>query len=206
MVAINDLLFEKITSTSPFASRMSSTSTTEFDAEDLEFARRVDVDPLYRRYSRRTFAFLSSMGIRGADADDIHQKAWVRVLTALQKKPFEGHFRGWLFQIVRNTAIDAMRKKRPDSLDANVAEETISHSDAPDQPMIDAEYQSALASCVGELDEQQSQIVKGRLAGDNYTVICERMQITTSRAHRIFFDAKQALASCLGRTSIGGQP
>lgn len=183
-----------------------SKSTSEFESEDLNLARRVDVDSLYRRYSRRTFAFLASMGIRGADADDIHQQVWVRVMSALRKKPFEGHFRGWLFQIVRNTAIDAMRKKRPDALDANLAEKVIATSDAPDQSLIDAEYQSALESCVGKLDENQRQIVQRRLAGDTYDSISESMQIATSRAHRLFFDAKQALATCLGRSSIGGQP
>lgn len=183
-----------------------SAANSEFDAEDLGLARRVDVDALYGRYSRRTFAFLASMGIRGADADDVQQKAWLRVWESLRKKTFEGHFRGWLFQIVRNTAIDTMRKKRPESLDTTVAEATLSSDASPDQPMIDAEYKAALASCVGKLDEQQQAIVRGRLAGESYEHIASNMQIATSRAHRMFFAAKKALADCLGRTSLGGQP
>jgi len=182
---------------------MSTSTEKTFDQEDLELARRVDVDSLYRRYDKRTFAFLASMGIRGSDADDIHQRAWMRVLEALRKKPFEGHFRGWLFQIIRNTAIDAMRKKRPDSLDTEVAEATIGETSAPDQRLIDAEYQSALTHCLGKLEQAQREIVRGRLAGENYDQISKRLEIPTSRAHRVFFDAKTALATCLGRPSQG---
>lgn len=183
-----------------------SSPRRECDRDDLELARQVDVDVLYRRYSRRTLAFLSSLGIRGADADDIHQKVWVRVLESLRKHPFEGHFRGWLFQIARNTAIDSMRKKRPDLLDATVAEATVSDSTGPEQSLIDAEYQAALTNCVDKLDDLQRRIVRSRLSGDDYSSICKSLAITTSRAHRLFFDAKEELAQCLGRTSLGGQP
>ena len=198
----NDLLRDHPRVTA-FAGRMRTTNDT-FDAEDLEFARCVDIDALYQRYDRRTYAFLASLGVRGADADDIQQKVWMRVLEALRKKPFEGHFRGWLFQIVRNTAIDSMRKKRPEPLDAEIAEATISDSSAPDQGLIDAEYKAAVAKCVERLDDVQQQIVRGRLAGESYDVICERLQITASRAHRQFFDAKQALTVCLGQAGLGG--
>jgi len=201
---INDLLVADQITSSLSARRMSATNS-DFDAEDLAFARRVDFDALYERYSRRTFAFLTSLNIRGADAEDVHQKVWMRVLEALRKKTFEGHFRGWLFQITRNSAVDLMRKKQPDSLDTTVAEETISVNHSPDQSMIDAEYQSALANCVGKLEPQQRTIVRFRLAGADYTKISEKMQLSSARAHRIFYDAKKALASCLGRTSVGGQ-
>lgn len=176
-----------------------------FDAEDLEYARRADVDALYRRYQRRTFAFLASLGVRGADADDIQQKVWIRVLETLRQQSFEGHFRGWLFQIVRNTAIDAMRKKRPEPLDTEIAEATISDARDPEQGLIDEEYKLMVAKCVDQLDSTQQQIVRGRLAGESYEVICQRLQIATSRAHRQFFDAKQALTACLGRAGFGGQ-
>ena len=182
---------------------MPNSDNEDFDAEDLEFARRADIESLYQRYDRRTFAFLASLGIRGADAEDIHQKAWMRVLEALRKKPFEGHFRGWLFQIVRNTAIDSMRKKRPESLDAEIAQETIADASGPEESLIDEEYKSAVARCVERLDENQQHIVRGRLAGESYDTICERLQITTARAHRQFFDAKKALAACLEHTAFG---
>lgn len=187
---------------SPFASQMPA-SISDTDAEDLRLASQADVEELYRRYSVRTLAFLSSMGVRGADADDIHQRVWMRVLESLRKKQFDGHFRGWLFQIVRNAAIDAMKKKRPEPLDASVAEVTLSVDAAPYQSMIDAEYRDALANCLQQLADDQQKIVRSRLTGDGYQVVAKTLGITTARAHRIFFDAKQSLATCLGKSSAG---
>ena len=169
------------------------------DEEDLEFARDLDIDALYNRYKQRTLAFIASMGIQGADAEDVQQKAWVRIVQSLREQPFEGHFRGWLFQIVRNTAIDMMRKKRPDPMSAEIAEATIADSGSPDQPMIDNEYRAAVSSCIEALEDEQRDLVRGRLAGDNYQTIAQRLKISTAKAHRIFFDAKQALRECLLR-------
>ena len=168
-----------------------------FDNEDVALARNQDVDALFHRYQQRTLAFIASLGIRGADAEDVQQKAWMRVVEALRAKPFEGHFRGWLFQIVRNTAIDMMRKKRPDPISTEIAEATIASNDTPEQPMIDREYKSAVSSCVDALDVEQREIVRGRLAGESYDTISNRLKISTPRAHRIFFDAKNALRACL---------
>ena len=178
----------------------------QLDQEDLSLAQRADVDALYRRYDQRTFAFLASLGIRGPDADDIHQKAWLRVLESFRKKQFEGHFRGWLFQIIRNTAIDAMRKKRPEPLDTEVAEATISVASQPDQPLIDAEYQAAVAECVNQLKGHQRELIRGRLSGQTYDGIAQQLEITTARAHRLFFDAKANLAKCLQKSAAGATP
>ena len=177
--------------------------TDEFDNEDLDLARAKDVGSLYRRYDRRTYAFLASLGIRGSDADGVHQRAWLRVLEALRKKPFEGHFRGWLFQVVRNTAIDAMRKKRPEALDSDVAAATISDTRLPEQSMIDAEYQAAVARCVDRLETTQREIVRGRLAGESYDAISKRLEIKTDRAHRLYFNAKTSLGKCIAQSSGG---
>ncbi|MGB7325652.1 MAG: sigma-70 family RNA polymerase sigma factor [Rubripirellula sp.] len=166
-------------------------------SDDEELARAVDVDALYRRYGRRSFAFLASLGVRGSDADDVGQIAWMRVLESLRKQPFEGNFRAWLFQILRNTAIDMMKKKRPDSLDDVVANQTAAILPSPDQNLIDAEYHAALQSCLDRLDDQSRMIVRQRLAGQGYPSIAETMSISTARAHRMFFSAKESLTHCL---------
>ena len=178
-------------------------SSTISNDDDVALARSIDIDTLYQRYSRRCLAFLSSLGVRGADADDVLQKAWLRIFQSLGKKPFEGHFRGWLFQILRNTAIDSMRKKRPEALSEADADSATDDIAAPDQSMIDAEYKSALQNCLENLETDARQIVSGRLAGESYELVAEKLEIQTSRAHRIFFDAKQSLGNCLRRSGFG---
>ncbi|WP_186775714.1 sigma-70 family RNA polymerase sigma factor [Rubripirellula tenax] len=167
------------------------------DHDDNVLARAVDVDSLYRRYGRRSFAFLASMGVRGSDADDVQQIAWMRVLESLRKQPFEGHFRAWLFQILRNAAIDMMKKRRPDSIDHALADQTAASIPPPDQTLIDEEYRSELESCLQRLDEASRMIVRKRLAGLGYDSIATEMSISTARAHRMFFSAKESLTQCL---------
>jgi RNA polymerase sigma factor (sigma-70 family) len=165
---------------------------------DEELARRADVAALYGRYSRRLLAFLAGLGLTAADADDVHQETWARAVTALRRSPFEGTFRGWLFQVARNAAIDLARKKRPGSLSAEAADSVIGDDPPPDQLLIDADYQARLERCVGRLPEPEAAVVRGRLAGDGYEAVAARLGVATERAHKLFFLAKQALAACLG--------
>ena len=177
--------------------------TQELDRDDLELARRIDIDALYDRYRQRTFAFLASLGVRGADAEDVHQKVWIKVFQTLRERPFEGHFRGWLFQVLRNAAIDLMRRKRPESIEETGADSVVAATASPDASLIEAEQQAALTRCVEQLESQQRAIVVGRLSGETYSQISGRLNIESSRAHRIFFDAKQTLSDCV-RQSLGG--
>lgn len=170
---------------------------------DEELARRADVAALYGRYSRRLLAFLAGLGLNPSDADDVHQETWARAVTALRRRPFEGTFRGWLFQVARNAAIDLARKKRPGSLSAEAAGAVVGDDPSPDQPLIDADYQARLERCLGRLSEQEAAVVRGRLAGDGYEAVSARLGIAAERAHKLFFLAKQALAACLG-VSTGG--
>ena len=171
--------------------------------DDVDLARAVDITSLYEKYSRRSLAFLASMGVRHADAEDVAQKAWLRVFQSLNKKPFEGHFRGWLFQILRNTAIDAMRKKRPEAWDEATAESATDDIAAPDQSLLDAEYSVVLKGCLETLEPDTRKIVSGRLAGDSYEAVANALNVQTARAHRLFFDAKKALAACLQQKGFG---
>ena len=156
-----------------------------------------DVEALFEKYGRRVLAFLSTMGIRGADADDIHQQAWIKIIRSLEQSPFEGNFRAWLFKIVRNTAIDAKRKKTPELIDPTTSQSIVATHDSPDQSMIDSDYQRQLSTCLERLPEDARTLIQGRLAGDNYQTIAHRMKLDVTRAHRIFFDAKRSLTQCL---------
>src|SRR4051812_47544811 len=79
-------------------------------ATDEDLAARRDVGALYARYARRLLAFLGGLGVPRRLCEDVHHDVWLRVVAALAEKPFQGHFRGWLFQVARNLAIDRFRK------------------------------------------------------------------------------------------------
>jgi RNA polymerase sigma-70 factor, ECF subfamily len=66
---------------------------------------------LYRRYRQSLYLFLLRSCASPADADELYQDAWSRVIAAT--RPFaEGSFKAYLYQIARNLQIDRYRRDR----------------------------------------------------------------------------------------------
>jgi RNA polymerase sigma factor (sigma-70 family) len=171
--------------------------------EDLRLAQAADIESLYRKYAKRCLAFLASLNVKGADAEDVNHQAWLRVCKTLESKTFEGNFRAWLFQILRNAAIDQFRKKKPELLDPVTAEQSLANDDSPDAGLIEAEYQSQIKKCIDLLAPASKTLMQLRLAGQDYNLIANKLGIDVTKAHRLFFDVKQSMANCLNRR--GGQ-
>ena len=164
---------------------------------DEVLAKSLDIDALYRKYARRSLAFLASLGVNDADAEDVHQAAWMKAIKALRAKPFEGNFRAWLFQIMRNAVIDRSRKRTPSSLEGSEDDSALAIETPPDTQLIESEYQQRLKRCLDRLPDDQRTLIGRRLAGDDYGTIADSLQVTVTRAHRVFHTAKEAMTGCL---------
>lgn len=71
------------------------------------------LDVLYQRYHRELYALAYSMVSDHQLAEDLMQETFVRVWRhAASYSPQAGSVRGWLFAILRNYAIDYLRKQR----------------------------------------------------------------------------------------------
>ena len=64
------------------------------------------------QFRTEIFAYIRSKVGDSATADDLTQETFLKVGNSLAKGTEPEHFRGWLFQIARNTIIDS-RKKAP---------------------------------------------------------------------------------------------
>ncbi|MEN8179772.1 MAG: sigma-70 family RNA polymerase sigma factor [Pseudomonadota bacterium] len=93
---------------------------------------------LYARYRKSLYLYLLRSSPTEAEADDLYQEAWSRVIHA--KERFSGgSFKAWLFRIARNLQIDSFRRQRlqlvPDSAvpaelsDPGPTPDEISHAD-----------------------------------------------------------------------------
>jgi len=76
---------------------------------------------LYERYRGRVFGYLvRQLGDRQA-AEDVFQEVWIKVMQGMHGFRPAGTFRGWLFRIAANAAVDRKRReslRRGPELDA----------------------------------------------------------------------------------------
>jgi RNA polymerase sigma factor (sigma-70 family) len=151
---------------------------------------------LYSRHARALLAFLAARVLR-SDLEDLHQAVWERVWQHLPTGFHGGNFRSWLYQLTRNYLIDQSRKKRPDEFGEDAQPVDVRGS-RPEQTAIREEEMAILGRCLERLDERSAAVVRARLAGEGYDVICARLSLSMEVAHKVFHRAKEQLQSCVG--------
>jgi RNA polymerase sigma-70 factor (ECF subfamily) len=96
---------------------------TWMEHENAEIARglrRRDaalLDRLIEQYQHRLFRYLVYLTGNRANAEDLFQDTWIRVLERGSQFDGKHEFSTWLFSVARNLAIDLLRRKQPASLD-----------------------------------------------------------------------------------------
>jgi RNA polymerase sigma-70 factor (ECF subfamily) len=76
------------------------------------------LDELISRYQFRLPRYLWTLTGNREAAEDLFQETWIRVLEKSHLYDPRWRFEAWLFSIARNLAIDRLRQRQPESLDA----------------------------------------------------------------------------------------
>jgi RNA polymerase sigma-70 factor (ECF subfamily) len=108
-------------------------------------------DALLNRYQNRLFRYLVRLVGNTAQAEDLFQQTWLRVITRIdrydERKPFEP----WLFAVARNLTMDTLRRVSPESLDESRAASLISEEPGHLERLLDHERRSILERKLLEL-------------------------------------------------------
>jgi RNA polymerase sigma-70 factor (ECF subfamily) len=166
-------------------------------------------EELVARHGQRIYALAYRMAGNEADARDLAQEALIRVWRARHTVDPTAALEGWLYRIVTNLFIDALRRRprvRVDSLDApvatpgggQVAREVADPRADPEAAVLeahlDADVQAALLALSVDL---RAVVVLCDIEGYSYEEIAGMLQIPVgtvkSRLHR----ARRALADRL---------
>ena len=67
---------------------------------------------LYRRYERPIFSFIYRMVLSAADAEDLCQETFFKVVRAKKKYRASAKFKTWLFHIALNLCRDRIRRMK----------------------------------------------------------------------------------------------
>ena len=57
-----------------------------------------------------------------------------------------------------------------------------------------------LESCVRRLEPPLANVIRARLAGEDYAAICREFNVTAPQAHKMLHRAKRLLQACVERT------
>jgi RNA polymerase sigma factor (sigma-70 family) len=107
------------------------------------------------------------MGLQPADSDDLAQEVFARVVRAMEHggyEPGRGSFRGWLFRISRNLAVDALvaRARRPRGSGESAVARLLDEAPAPsaeDSAQFATEYRRRLlAWAAGRVQDEFSPV------------------------------------------------
>ena len=109
---------------------------------------------LFRRYRRPVFGWLLHATGNRAEAEDLYQEVWLRIVRRASSYT-AGGFRSWLWRIVRNGLIDHVRKRQPIlALDEPLSDEE--GSEAQVDALADPSFVSALEKM--EAEERRVQL------------------------------------------------
>jgi len=178
---------------------------------DLLFAySRGDVpalDCLVGRYRQAFFSWFLGMTGSRADAEDLFQDLWVRVIRNAGR--FENvSFRAWLWQIARNLLIDFRRKRKPDvSLDAAddeddhpLLDQLVAPGRGPAEDLELTDLAMRAMRAVGQLPAIQREIFLMRVQGGlSFNEIAEMLKIPLNTALGRMHDATTKLRGLLAK-------
>lgn len=121
-------------------------------------------DALYAGHAPRLRAYFARTGFAPADAEDLTQQTFARVVRSLNTfDPERGAFSTWVSAIARNVARKQFaRRPAPDSYDPELAEAVLEATDNPGLSAEQAEEVGAVRDCVAKLPDELGRIVRLR--------------------------------------------
>src|SRR4051795_8795221 len=138
-------------------------------------------DALHERYEARLLGFARQL-LAGAhhDAEEVVQDAFVRALHALRGDDRAMALKAWLYTIVRNRALDVLRRPvRTTDIEPHAAV-LRDVSDDPHERFARAEELDALVAGLKRLPERQrTALVMHEMGGASHRAIARRLDVTT---------------------------
>jgi RNA polymerase sigma-70 factor, ECF subfamily len=151
---------------------------------------------IHDRYQPRLVAHARQL-LGGAhhDAEEVVQDAFVRALHALRADDREIALKAWLYTIVRNRALDVLRRPAPTTdIDPHAAVLRDGSCD-PYERARRAEELDALVAGLKRLPERQrTALVLHELGGASHRAIAERLHVTTGGSKALVSRARAGLA------------
>src|SRR4051794_18015168 len=181
-------------------------STADSDQQLVARIRRGDdraFEVLYQRYHRRIHAYVLGMVKDHGRAEDLTQEIFVSALRRMRATEQPLAFKPWLYQIAKNSCIDAFRRSRRAEEVSYDADDALAPSDhsrlvgsgpSPDAAVAAKQDLESLCGAFGGLSETHHEILVLReLEGLSYQEIGRRMGMSRPAVESTLFRARRRL-------------
>ena len=152
---------------------------------------------LFERHHRGVYQFCLQMTRNSAQADDVVQELFMKVLKKAGSFRNEGTFKGWLYNIARNAALDNIRKTKRHGgttpLDSYTESLLVDHRSA-EQVATDRQTFSVLEKAMAMLPAQFQEVIwLGRFEFNSFEELAQALGCKTGTARVRMHRAMQKL-------------
>lgn len=152
-------------------------------------------DTLLGRYARPVFTAAFRILHNREDAYDVTQNAFLAAYEHLDRYDPGQPFRGWLYRIAVNQALDSVRARHATEA---LADDTADDHDGPDDQAMHDENESVMQGALMQLGvDYRTVIVLKHLQGCSYEDIALILDCPVKTVKSRLFTARQALRSLL---------
>lgn len=191
------------------------TSDVATGPDDLELVARSQAgdtsafNELVTRYRNRAYAMIYNMVRNEQDAWDLAQDGFLKAWKSISRFRGQSSFYTWLYRILMNVTIDAMRRKQIEGgteFDDQIGLQNIAPGAAtapksemePAERMSDKEIRLRIDEAIAKLSpEHRTAIVMREIDGLEYTEIAEQMGCSLGTVMSRLFYARKKLQALL---------
>lgn len=171
------------------------------DAQIVEMVLQGDASAfqeLVRRYQKPVFGICYRMIRQREEAEDLAQEVFIKAYRYLGQYNHTHKFSSWLLKIATNTSIDAIRKKRVETLPLDEEIKTNHEDVSAEKAFLQEEMQRDIEKAIAALPpDYRMVILLYHHHGQSYQQIAEGMEIPMSMVKNRLFRARKILKESL---------
>lgn len=159
---------------------------------------------IYQNYHKRVFVFVVRMVKDTAMAEDVAADVLFEVWKGAARFRARSKVSTWIFGIARNTALNALRRRAPETADLGEVVQMADSDPTPEQSAGEGEVREKVRKALSFLSGDHREIVELVLGqGLSYQEIAEIADCPVNTVKTRMFYARRALREILTRTGIG---
>jgi RNA polymerase sigma-70 factor (ECF subfamily) len=173
-------------------------SNVKTDLDLLNLVRRGDpagATALFEKYSEALLRFSDRMLSNRAEAEEITQEVFLKMITRVEQYDGRAAVSSWLYAIAANACRDRLRRsRRATVVPLDAVAEAPSKAEPVDHRVQERERRQAVRRALSRLSEEQREaLVLARYHGMPYADIARTLQITEGAVKTRIFRAMETL-------------